>query len=99
MDRYLKALCAHIRETGPQAPAYQVDTVYFGGGTPTYFGGDRLAAVLAAVRESFDVTADAEISFEANPDSVNLKLLRRLHLLPFSLLPLLPLLYVSALLQ
>ena len=78
MDRYLKALCAHIRETGPQAPAYQVDTVYFGGGTPTYFGGDRLAAVLAAVRESFDVTPDAEISFEANPDSVNLKLLKRL---------------------
>lgn len=79
MDRYLKALCAHIRETGPQAPAYRVDTVYFGGGTPTYFGGDRLAAVLAAVRESFDVTADAEITFEANPDSVDLKLLRRLH--------------------
>lgn len=78
MDRYLKALCAHIRETGPQAPAYRVDTVYFGGGTPTYFGADRLSAVLATVRESFDVAPDAEISFEANPDSVNLKLLRRL---------------------
>ena len=78
MDRYLKALCAHIRESGPQAPAYRVDTVYFGGGTPTYFGSDRLSAVLAAVRESFDVTPDAEISFEANPDSVILKLLKRL---------------------
>ena len=78
MDRYLKALCAHIRETGPQAPAYRVDTVYFGGGTPTYFGSDRLAAVLAAVRESFDVDPEAEITFEANPDSVDLKLLRRL---------------------
>ena len=78
MDRYLKALCAHIRETGPQAPGYLVDTVYFGGGTPSYFGGDRLSAVLAAVRESFAVTPDAEITFEANPDSVNLKLLRRL---------------------
>lgn len=79
MDRYLKALCAHIRETGPQAPGYRVDTVYFGGGTPTYFGADRLAAVMAAVRESFDVDPEAEISFEANPDSVDLKLLRRLH--------------------
>ena len=78
MDRYLKALCAHIRETGPQAPAYRVDTVYFGGGTPTYFGADRLAAVMSAVRESFDVDLAAEITFEANPDSVNLKLLRRL---------------------
>ena len=79
MDRYLKALCNHIRETGPQAPAYRVDTVYFGGGTPTYFGSDRLSAVMAAVRESFDVDPDAEITFEANPDSVNLKLLRRLY--------------------
>ena len=79
MDRYLKALCAHIRETGPQAPAYRVDTVYFGGGTPTYFGADRLAAVMSAVRESFDVDPAAEITFEANPDSVNLKLLRRLY--------------------
>jgi oxygen-independent coproporphyrinogen-3 oxidase len=78
MDRYLKALCNHIRETGPQAPAYRVDTVYFGGGTPTYFGGDRLSAVLATVRESFDVDPEAEITFEANPDSVNLKMLRRL---------------------
>ena len=78
MDRYLKTLCAHIRETGPQAPAYQVDTVYFGGGTPTYFGSDRLSAVLAAIRESFDVAPEAEITFEANPDSVDLKLLRRL---------------------
>lgn len=78
MDRYLKALCAHIRETGPQSPAYQVDTVYFGGGTPSYFGSDRLSAVLAAVRESFDVSPEAEITFEANPDSVDLKMLRRL---------------------
>lgn len=78
MDRYLKALIAHIRESGHQAPAYRVDTVYFGGGTPTYFGSDRLSAVLAAVRESFDVTPDAEITFEANPESVNLRMLKRL---------------------
>ena len=78
MDRYLKALCTHIRESGPQSPNYRVDTVYFGGGTPTYFGSERLSAVLSAVRESFDVDPEAEITFEANPDSVNLKLLRRL---------------------
>ena len=79
MDRYLKALSKHIKEAGPQAPAYRVDTVYFGGGTPSYFGADRLAAVLATVRENFDVDPAAEITFEANPESVNLKLLRRLY--------------------
>ena len=79
MDRYLKALCTHIRESGPQAPGYRVDTVYFGGGTPSYFGADRLSAVLATLRENFDVDPAAEITFEANPESVNLKLLRRLY--------------------
>ena len=78
MDQYLKALCTHIRETGPLAPAYRVDTVYFGGGTPSFFGPDRLAAVLTAVRQSFDVSPQAEITFEANPDSVTRRLLRRL---------------------
>ena len=78
MDEYLRALCDHIRETGPQAPDYQVDTVYFGGGTPSYFGAERLSAVLATIRESFDVDPQSEITFEANPDSVTAKLLRRL---------------------
>ena len=78
MDSYLKALCTHIRETGPLTPGYRVDTVYFGGGTPSYFGAEALAAVLTAVRQSFDVSPRAEITFEANPDSVTPRLLRRL---------------------
>ena len=77
-DGYLDAICEHIRETGPLAPDYQVDTVYFGGGTPSYFGAEGLAVILSTIRRSFAVAGDAEITFEANPDSVNLKLLRRL---------------------
>ena len=78
MDDYLKAVCAHIRETGPLTPAYRVDTVYFGGGTPSYFGAESLAAILTAIRQSFDVSPQAEITFEANPDSITPRLLRRL---------------------
>ena len=78
MDEYLKAICAHIKETGPLAPGYRVDTVYFGGGTPSYLGADSLAAILATIRQSFDVSPNAEITFEANPDSVSPRLLRRL---------------------
>ena len=77
-DGYLDAICDHIRETGPLAPGYQVDTVYFGGGTPSYFGAEGMAAILSAIRRSFDVSSGAEITFEANPDSVTPKLLRRL---------------------
>ena len=78
MDQYLHAICAHIKEAGQLAPGYLVDTVYFGGGTPTFFGADGMAAILTAVRKNFDVASTAEITFEANPDSVSDRLLRRL---------------------
>ncbi len=78
MDDFQKAICAHIRETGHLAPGYRVDTVYFGGGTPSFFGGDGLSTMLTAIRRSFDVSDNAEITFEANPDSVSDKLLSRL---------------------
>ena len=78
MDRYMKATCAHIKEAGLLAPGYLVDTVYFGGGTPSFFGAEGMAAILTAIRKNFDVSPAAEITFEANPDSVSDKLLRRL---------------------
>ena len=77
-EAYLEAVCEHIKESGALAPGYQVDTVYFGGGTPSYFGADGLATILTAIRKHFDVAVDAEITFEANPDSVSDSLLRRL---------------------
>ena len=78
MNAYLDAVCTHIREAGMLAPAYYVDTVYFGGGTPTYFGAEGLAQIMTVIRKSFDVSHSAEITFEANPDSVDLRLLKRL---------------------
>lgn len=78
MDSYLDAVCAHIKEAGSLAPNYKVDTIYFGGGTPSYFGGDAIAIIMTAIRRCFDVTGDAEITFEANPDSVTDKLLHRM---------------------
>lgn len=77
-DEYLRAVCTHIKESGRQAPGYRVDTVYLGGGTPTMLGADGMAAILTAIRQSFDVSPSAEITFEANPDSVTPRLLRRL---------------------
>ncbi len=78
LDGYLDAVCAHIKEAGALAPGYLVDTVYFGGGTPSFFGADGMADILTAIRRSFDVSGAAEITFEANPDSVSDRLLRRL---------------------
>ena len=78
LDSYLEAVCSHIREAGTLAPDYLVDTIYFGGGTPSYFGAEGLATILSVIRKSFDVAHSAEITFEANPDSVSERLLKRL---------------------
>ncbi|MBQ3557440.1 MAG: radical SAM family heme chaperone HemW [Oscillospiraceae bacterium] len=78
MDKYQKALLAHIRETSPHAKGMEVDTIYFGGGTPSYYGAPRLRALLTALRRQFRVRKDAEITVEANPDSVDFRSLKRL---------------------
>ena len=78
MDRYQKALLAHIRETAPLAQGIGVDSVYFGGGTPSFYGDRRLREVLSLLEKQFSLDRDAEITLEANPDSVDLKSLRRL---------------------
>jgi oxygen-independent coproporphyrinogen-3 oxidase len=47
-----------------------VDTVFFGGGTPTLLGPGDLASVLAAIGAEFGLAPDVEVTTEANPDSV-----------------------------
>ena len=78
IDGYLDAVCEHIKEAGALAPNHKVDTIYFGGGTPSFLGADALATILTTIRRSFDVDNNAEITFEANPDSISDQLLRRL---------------------
>ena len=69
MDDYTRALCAQLRAAAERCASYRVDTVYFGGGTPSYLGADRLCRVLDTVRAHYAVAPDAEITLEANPDS------------------------------
>ena len=78
LDGYLDATCRHIREAGALAPGYKVDTVYFGGGTPSFFGADGIATIMTCIRRNFDVDNNAEISIECNPDSVSDKFLHRI---------------------
>ena len=81
MDDYTDALCAHLTETAPFAAGHTVDTVYFGGGTPSYLGEKRLAKILKTIQKKYRVSKDAEITLEANPDSAGdwkaLKALRK----------------------
>lgn len=72
MDRYVSALCRHLEESasGSLSSSYWVDTVYFGGGTPSYLGEKRLRLLLKTILRRFQVSEKAEITLEANPDSL-----------------------------
>lgn len=59
-------------------PARAASTVFFGGGTPTLLPADDLVRMLGAVRDEFDLGPGAEVTTEANPDSVGPDDLRRL---------------------
>lgn len=68
---YFEQIIAEIRQfAGQYADKYFVDTVYFGGGTPTIVDASVQAAVLHAVQSAWSVTEDAEISIEANPETL-----------------------------
>lgn len=54
------------------------DTVYFGGGTPSVLGGERLAAILDAAGKAVGISADAEITAEINPGDAEESLMRTL---------------------
>ncbi len=81
MTEYTRALCAHLKEMAPHAGSHAVDTVYFGGGTPSYLGVKLLKTILAAVEKHYTLARNAEITLEANPDSASdwkaLRTLRR----------------------
>jgi oxygen-independent coproporphyrinogen-3 oxidase len=63
-----KELAAVAALQGGQRP--EVTSVFFGGGTPSLMGGAAVAGVLDAIAALWPVSADAEITLEANPNSV-----------------------------
>ena len=81
MDAYLRALENHLQEVALTAVNHTVDTIYIGGGTPSYLGAKRIIHLLQTVKKYYHVAKDAEITMEANPDSVgtwqDLRSLRR----------------------
>ena len=80
MPEYQAALLEHIRESAHSIRSYEVDSIYFGGGTPSFYGADRLVEILDVLKLNGNVRLDGEISVECNPDSISptaFKLLRQ----------------------
>ncbi len=69
---FLDALAAelHVRLPAAAAPL-PVETLYFGGGTPSHLGPDGVARMMDLMRTRFQWADDAEVTLEANPDDVS----------------------------
>jgi oxygen-independent coproporphyrinogen-3 oxidase len=59
-------------------PKRKLSTVFFGGGTPTLLPASNLVRILEALRNAFEIVEDAEVTTEANPDTVDSDYLREL---------------------
>ncbi len=68
--RFARAFAAEIAATAERAPGRTVSSIFFGGGTPSLMQPATTAAVLDAIARHWNVAADAEITLEANPTSV-----------------------------
>src|SRR5215210_206422 len=69
--RFVEHLLAEIRMWGADRDLFLgIDTIYFGGGTPSALTPDQIALILQAARENLSIRDDAWIFFEANPEDV-----------------------------
>jgi putative oxygen-independent coproporphyrinogen III oxidase len=76
--RYVRALKGEAALCAPDWRSTPFVSIFLGGGTPTMLDAETLGQLLAALRREFDVGADAEVTSEANPDTVDLAYLASL---------------------
>lgn len=79
MHLYLEALFKELEYVAHQMKGRTLDTIYFGGGTPTALEAEELDAILTKIEETFDLSAVKEFTVEAGrPDSITEEKLRTL---------------------
>lgn len=71
--QYADRLIEEITHAGENYKDYQVDTIFFGGGTPSIVPIDKMEGIMDAVRKAFQIADTAEITMECNPGTVDIK--------------------------
>ena len=77
-ERYVRSLISQIRKSDPETETDPLDTLFLGGGTPTVLGSEYLAEILAACQEVYTFARDIEVSVEANPETIDVAMLKNL---------------------
>lgn len=81
-DQMLSALRHEIMLRMQYLGKEKIETIYFGGGTPSVLSADEIQTLIGEITSMFEVSADAEITLEANPDDLNTQKVRELRQTP-----------------
>ena len=68
---YVQALLRDLEQDLPRVWGRQLESVFFGGGTPSLFGADAIAELISCIRARIPIKPGAEITLEANPGTVD----------------------------
>ncbi len=75
IDEYIENLSLELRRTSKEGKLASIETVYLGGGTPSYVGAKRLSLLLYTLSLSMRLEPDVECTMEANPESIDERLI------------------------
>ncbi|MDR0541948.1 MAG: radical SAM family heme chaperone HemW [Dysgonamonadaceae bacterium] len=83
-DDYVDAMCRELRERKNYLNGHSIDTVYFGGGTPSQLSAGHFKKIFATLADIFPAFSPCEVTLEANPDDMTSEYLDSLKKLPFN---------------
>ena len=83
-DVYVDAVCAEISLRRDYLKGEDVETIYFGGGTPSMLSHQQIDKILSVIYKIYKVRKDAEITLEGNPDDLTPEFLFGLHKMGFN---------------
>ena len=75
-EDYTNSLIEELKERSIDLKGYKFDTIFIGGGTPSFLPTNMMGKIIDKVLNSFDIDNNAEITIEANPGTVSLKSLK-----------------------
>ena len=70
-QKYVETLCMEVAQRAGKFKDRKVDTIFFGGGTPSILSTEQFGQIMAVIKQEFNVLPKAEISIEVNPGTVN----------------------------
>lgn len=83
-EKYVDALCKEIAMRKEYAASAPIETIYFGGGTPSTLTLEQLHKVCSTIYATHSVSPTAEVTIECNPDDLTPDFLAQLKALPFN---------------